>query len=60
MGRLMAKARHLDVDKVTESLKRAARLALNGSREDRSGRFTPTDTAKKRGTASLQQSSEKK
>jgi hypothetical protein len=56
----MAKARHLDVDKVTESLKRAARLALNGSREDRSGRFTPTDTAKKRGTASLQQSSEKK
>jgi hypothetical protein len=38
-------SRMLDVEKVDAALKRAARRAIHGTREERSGRFLP---AKKR------------
>lgn len=43
----MTKARTLDVEKVTASLRRAARLAVTGSRDDRNGRFTAIEPTKK-------------
>jgi hypothetical protein len=43
----MTKTRTLDVAKVNDALKRAARVAVSGSREDRSGRFAPVAAEKR-------------
>lgn len=42
----MTKTRTLDVGKVNEALKRAARAAVSGTREDRNGRFAPVAARK--------------
>jgi hypothetical protein len=34
-------AKHLDKGKIENALKRAAQVAVSGSREDRSGKFIP-------------------
>lgn len=54
----MAIERTLDVEKVTAALKRAARAAVSGSREDRNGRFA-SDVAKTSTSASKKPSARK-
>ena len=56
----MAKERTLDIEKVNAALKRAARLAVTGSRDDRNGRFISGETAKKSGASSMSQSAKEK
>ena len=56
----MAKQRTLDVEKVTEALKRAARAAVTGNREDRNGQFAPTGAMKTPTSADKKLSGKKK
>ena len=56
----MAKQRTLDVEKVTEALKRAARAAVTGGREDRNGQFAPTSAVKTPTSANKNTSGKKK
>ena len=56
----MTKTRTLDVGKVNEALKRAARAAVSGTREDRNGRFAPVAVSKKPATVTASHSGKKK
>ncbi len=56
----MTKTRTLDVAKVNDALKRAARAAVAGTREDRNGRFAPSATAKKPSSTGGEHSGKKK
>lgn len=55
----MTKERTVNVEKITESLKRAAHLAVTGSRDDRNGRFSNGDAVKKPSSPSIKQSGKK-
>ena len=54
----MTKTRTLDVEKVTAALKRAARAAVTGGREDRNGQFA-SDVAKTGTSANKKPSTQK-